>query len=61
MERSDPPPEAKPVDALDVEAAMLLVAPLLRLDEDLSGDRRLARALVAEFSNALFDEAAYAH
>ncbi|HEU4906670.1 MAG TPA: hypothetical protein VFT19_11240 [Solirubrobacterales bacterium] len=127
VERSDPPEEAKPVDALDVEAAMLLVAPLLRLDEDLSGacrlavrlgepgqrqpvgvtlrvgegrvlscergldpdagaeavgelapwftalidrrtkrlrfdgDRRLARAVVAEFSRALFDEAAYAH
>lgn len=127
VERSDPPEEAKPVDALDIEAAMLLVAPLLRLDEDLSGacrlavrlgkpgqrqpvgvtvrvgegrilscergldpdasteavgeldpwftalidqrtkrlrfdgDRGLARALVAGFSRALFDEAAYAH
>ena len=127
VERTDPPPGAKPVDALDVEAAMLLVAPLLRLDEGLSGacrmavrlgepgrrhpvgvtvrvgegrilacergldtdataevvgelepwfaalidqrpkrlrfdgDRRLARALVAECGKALFDEAAYAH
>jgi hypothetical protein len=42
VERSDPPPEARPVDALDVEAAMLLIAPLLRLDEDLSGACRLA-------------------
>lgn len=42
VERSDPPPEAKPVDALDIEATMLLVAPLLRLDEDLSGSCRLA-------------------
>lgn len=127
VEHSDPPPEAMPVDALDVEAAMLLIAPLLRLDEDLSGacrlavrlgkpgqrhpvgvtfsvgegmvlscergldldagaeavgelapwftalidgrpkrlrfdgDRRLARAVVAELNRALFDEAAYAH
>jgi hypothetical protein len=30
VERSDPPPGARPVEALDVEAAMLLVAPLLR-------------------------------
>jgi hypothetical protein len=127
VERGDPPPGARPVDALDVEAAMLLVAPLLRLDVGLSGacrlavrlgkpgqrhpvgvtvrvgegkvlsyergldadasaeavgeldpwfaalidqrpkrlrfdgDSRLARALVAEFSKALFDESAYAH
>lgn len=127
VERGDPPPEARPVDALDVEAAMLLIAPLLRLDEGLSGtcrlavrlgepgrrqpagitltvgegrvlscerdldldvdaaadggldpwftalidgrpkrlrferDRRLARALVAAYNTALFDEAAYAH
>jgi len=127
VEHSDPPPEAKPVDALDAEAAMLLIAPLLCLDEDLSGvcrlavrlgkpgqrrpvgvtfsvgggrvlacergldpaasaeavgelapgftalidgrptrlrfdcDRRLARAVVAACTAALFDEAAYAH
>jgi len=42
VERNDPPPEAMPVDALDVEAAMLLIAPLLRLDEGLSGTCRLA-------------------
>jgi hypothetical protein len=42
VERGDPPPGARPVDALDVEAAMLLVAPLLRLDEGLSGACRLA-------------------
>lgn len=41
VERADPPPGARPVDALDVESAMLLVAPLLRLGEGLSGACRL--------------------
>ncbi len=42
VESGDRPPGTRPVDALDVEVAMQLVAPLVRLGDEVSGACRLA-------------------
>jgi DNA-binding HxlR family transcriptional regulator len=42
VERRDAPEGAAPIDALDVEGALMLTVPLLRLPQDLSGSCRLS-------------------